>query len=569
MRICSFHLLLAGLVSGTAFASLPTPAISGPKSDPPRLVLQITVDQLRGDLIARYGKGLGEGGFTYLSENGMVFTNAHHRHANTETIVGHATLATGADPGIHGMVANLWFDRKTGTQFYNVQDAEFPLIGADGVDQSAEIDPTQRAATTDGRSPRNILTSTIGDEIAMHFGPQAKVFAVSVKDRGAISFAGHAGSAYWFSKSEGRFVTSTYYTENYPSWIPEWEAKGVVASYANTDWTLLLGDDNYQFIDRDAQEWETDFPGWGQVFPHPYGAADGKYYTTLLTLSPAGDEITVDFAKALIKAEDIGQDAVPDFLGVSLSSTDYVGHLFGPSSLEAEDNLKRLDQTLADLLSFVDDHIGLENTLVVLSADHGAPEAVGYLETVGIKAQHFSFDDVDLTPGFARLKAQFGVEGDLIDSYTNPYLYLDHDQIAAAGLEIGEVEAAVADELQKLPGIAYAVGSHALRRGAVPDTHISRAVLANFHPDRSGDIYVVFEPHWFVADFDGLHVASAHGSPWSYDTHVPVMIAGPGVPVARIARKVHTTDVAPTIAAYLGIKPPSGSVGMPLVEALK
>ncbi len=536
---------------------------------PPKLVLQITVDQLRGDLIHRFGAGFGEGGFNYLLNNGLHYANAHHRHANNETIVGHTTLSTGTDPGIHGMVANLWFDRDSGTTFYNVQDPDYPLVGAAGIDESTEIDPTQRAATTDGRSPRNILTSTIGDEIKLHYGPEVKVFGVSVKDRGAISFAGHSGQAYWFSKSEGRFVTSTFYREDYPAWMSAWAEKGVVESYANTDWTLMLPPETYSFADRDDQAWETDFPGWGQTFPHSYGPVDAKYYSTLLTLSPAGDEITVDFAKALMAAEEVGQDEVPDFLSVSLSSTDYVGHLFGPSSLESEDNLKRLDATLADFLGFVDETVGLENTLVVLSADHGAPEAPGYLATLGIEAQTFSFQDVDTTPGFARLGREFGLSNELIESFTNPYLYLNYGVIAGAGLNVAEVEAAVAQELQKLPGIAFAIGSSALRAGAAPETAVGRAVMANFHPDRSGDIYVVFEPHWFVADFDGLHVASAHGSPWSYDSHVPIILSGAGVRPGVVHRRVETVDVAVTIAAKLRTKLPSGAVGVPLAEAFE
>jgi predicted AlkP superfamily pyrophosphatase or phosphodiesterase len=534
----------------------------------PRLVLQITVDQLRGDLIDRFGAGLSDRGFKRLMANGAVFTDAHHRHANTETIVGHTTLATGADPAVHGMVANLWYDRKAGTQFYNVQDADYPLVGAAGIDKAAEIDPTQRAATTDGRSPRGILTTTISDEIALHFGPKARIFGVSVKDRGAISMAGHAGQAYWFSKAEGRFVTSTFYRDDYPAWMAQWEAKGMVASYANTDWTLLLDPSAYMFADMDDMAWETDFPGWGRTFPHNWGAADSKYYTTLLTISPAGDEITVDFAKTLMDAEGLGQDDVPDYLSVSLSSTDYVGHLFGPSSLESEDNLKRADLAIADLLDHVDASVGLAHTLVVLSADHGAADTPGYLATLGISGGIFNFEKVDTTPGFARLKARFGIDKDLISSFSNPYVYLNVDAIEAAGLSRPEVEQAVAQELTLLPGLAYAIGSDALRRGAVARTPVTDAVLANFHPDRSGDIYVVFEPHWFIADFDGLSVAATHGSPWSYDTYVPIMFMGPGIAPARIARRVETVDVAATIAAYLGTKPTSGAGGRPLPEAL-
>ena len=535
--------------------------------DVPRLVLQITVDQLRGDLIDRYKAGIGEDGFALLMEKGVYFANAHHRHANTETIVGHTTLSTGTDPGVHGMVANLWYDQNAGTTFYNVQDPDFPLVGAAGVDTSTEIDPTQRAATTDGRSPRNILTSTIGDEIRMHYGPDSKVFGVSIKDRGAIAFAGHAGQAYWFSKAEGRFVTSTFYRDDYPGWIADWDAKGVVSSYAETDWTLSLPQGSYLFGDRDDQKWETDFPGFGRTFPHNFGLADGKYYTTLLTLSPAGDEITVDFAKALMVAEEVGQDDVPDFMSVSLSSTDYVGHIFGPSSLEAEDNFKRLDRSLAELLSFVDETVGFENTLIVLSADHGAPEAPGYLATVGISAKSFVFGMSEKTEGYARLQEQFGIGEDLVESFTNPYVYLDAAAIAGAGADLTEVAVAVAAELQNLEGIAFAVPSAELRRGEVADTRITRAVRANFHPDRSGDIYVVFEPHWFVADFDGLTVASAHGSPWTYDTHVPVIFMGPGISGgARVERRVETVDVAVTIAGVMRTKPPSGAVGQPLLE---
>ncbi len=532
------------------------------------MVLQITVDQLRGDLLNRYSHVLGEGGFNYLLSNGAVFVNAHHRHANTETVVGHTTLATGADPAVHGMVANLWFDRRSEQRFYNVQDPDYPLIGASGVDQDSEIDPTQRAATTDGRSPVNIITSTISDEIALHFGPQAKIFGVSVKDRGAIAMAGHAGDAYWFSKSDGRFVTSTFYREDYPGWVEDWHDEGLVGGYANTQWTLALEQSAYMFGDRDDQEWETVLPGFGRTFPHNWGPADNRFFTTFLTLSPAGDALTLDFAKALIEAEDVGIDEVTDYLSVSLSSTDYVGHIFGPSSLEAEDNLAHLDRNLAAFLSYVDVKVGLDRTLIVLSADHGAPEHPGYLKPLGIKAQLFDFKRVDTEPGFVRLQADFGAAQELIQNYSHPYLYLDLAVIAERGLDHEEVERTVAEELRKLPGIAYAVGSLALRSGDFPTSKVIDAVLANFHSERSGDIYIVFEPHWFVADFDGLTVASAHGSPWTYDTHVPLIFSGPGITPRRIARRVETVDVAPTIAALLGTKQPSGAAGSALPEVV-
>jgi len=535
----------------------------------PRLVLQITVDQLRGDLINRYSAGIGSGGFNYLLSHGAVFTDAHHRHANTETVVGHTTLATGTDPAIHGMISNVWIDRKTGNQVYNVQDPDYPLVGSKGINQKTEIDPTQRAATTDGRSPRSILTSTIGDEIRLHFGSKAKVFSVSVKDRAAISMGGHSGQAYWFSKSEGKFVTSSYYRKDYPEWVKNWNNNGKVASYANTEWKLLLDTSFYTFADKDKQPWEMDLPGWKNTFPHSYGPADGKFYTGFLTMSPAGDELTVDFAKTLIEKENIGQDDVPDYLSISLSSTDYVGHVFGPSSLEAEDNIKRLDRTLKDLLEYVDNKVGLENTLIVLSADHGATEATDYLKTLGIESGQFNFDKTSES-WMPKLNQQFGLKKDeLIYGFIKPYVYLNHEAITKAGIKLEEVERAVAEELQKVPGVAYAVTGSDLRKGNIPNTGAMRAVLANFNNDRSGDIYLVFEPHWYVADFDGMHVTSVHGSPWDYDSYVPLIFTGNGIQHQFIRRRVETVDIAITIANLLGIKAPSGSTGIPLHEVFE
>lgn len=554
--------IAAGLVLLAPFA-----ASAQTLERPVRLVLQITVDQLRGDLIDRYAAGFGTNGFRRLLKDGAFYVNAHHRHANTETVVGHTTLSTGADPAVHGMVANVWLNRATGELNYNVQDADYPLVGeGGGVDAKTEIDPTQRLATTQGRSPRSIQTTTIGDEIALSLGPNAKVFGVSIKDRGAIAMAGHAGKAYWFSKSEGRMVTSTFYMNAYPDWVEAWNAKGVPASYANTSWELLAEPSTYIFGDADDMPWETDFPGYGRTFPHAYGPANGKYFTTLLTVAPAGDEIVLDFAKALMAAEKIGADKVTDYLSISFSSTDYVGHFFGPSSLESEDNLHRLDRTLAKLLAHVDKTVGLDRTLVVLSADHGASEAPGYLNSLGIGGSNFNFDAIDRSEAIAALKAEFGVAEELVDQFFQPYLYLNRKAIEARGLDLAVVSRRVAEELRKFPGIAYAVSSQDLRAGAVARISITNAVLANFHKDRSGDIYVVFEPHWFVADFDGQSVTGSHGSPWIYDTHVPVIWMGPGIKAGRIGRRVETVDVAPTIAAYLRVRYPSGTRGQVLKE---
>jgi len=539
------------------------------RPQPPRLILQITVDQLRGDLVERYKSHFGEGGFRFLLDRGVVYTDAHHPHANTETIVGHVTLATGAYPSSHGLVGNVWFDRESDRLTYNIEDARYPLltVGAD-VDKGTEIDSTQKVASTDGRSPATILTSTFSDELALHAGEQAKIFGVSIKDRGAVSLAGHAGKAFWFSKAGGEFVTSRFYYDAYPKWVVEWNAAKHPQRYAGKEWKLSGSRDGYRFADRDDQSWETDFPGFGRVFPHPYGPGDGKYFTTLLTLSPAGDELTADFAKALIAAESIGADEVTDYLAVSFSSTDYVGHVFGPSSLEQEDNLARLDRTLAGLLAYVDEHVGLENTVIVLSADHGGPEAPGSLAEIGIESGYVEPDKWDKSAGIAALKEQFGIGSELIRKFFHPYVYLDRDAIRAKGLNQAEVEKAVAVELEKLEGVAMAVSSTALMEGRVPDTELTRAVLANHHPKRSGDIFIVFEPHRFINDFDGMVVAATHGSPWSYDTLVPLIFVRHGVEPQRVRHRVRTVDVAPTLSAIIGAKAPSGAVGLALGEVV-
>ena len=535
----------------------------------PKLILQITVDQLRGDLPTRYYDRLGDGGIRYLWENGSVYSNAHHNHANNETIVGHTTLATGATPAAHGMIGNIWLDRTTGETVYNIEDSRYSLLttGAD-VDESTEIDPTQRAARSEGRSPSAILVSTFGDELAAHTNGRAKIFAVSVKDRGAVSMAGHAGTAYWFSKSASKFVTSSYYMPRYPGWVNAFNDANHPARYAETEWQLMHSQGTYLFGNSDDREWETDVAGFGRVFPHPYGPADSPYFSTLLTLSPAGDELVLDFAKAVIANESLGADDVPDFLGVSFSSTDYVGHVFGPSSLEGEDNILRLDRTIAALLAYVDDVVGLDNTIIVLSADHGGPDTPGYSHSLGLQGGYVHPDTWDSEAAIGRIKEKFDIQGELIESYAHPYVYLAPEVVSRDDDEREAIERAVAQELARRPEVSLAVSSRSLEYGNVPDTELTRAVLKNFNAKRSGDVYVVFEPNWFINDFDGLIVASTHGAPWRYDSYVPLVFAGPDIAAQTVNRRVHSVDIALTLSKLLGTKPPSGASGQVLLEVL-
>jgi len=557
-RIVVFTLLLSavGSTSGTAL---------DPR--PPKLILQITVDQLRGDMPARFVREMGDGGFRYLLERGVVYKDAHHGHANTETVVGHTTLATGADPAAHGMVANVWFDRESGKLAYNIEDPNYHLLsaGAD-VDEKTELDSSQRLASTDGRSPANILVSTFSDELALFTNGKAKIFGVSVKDRGAVTLAGHTGKAFWFSKSVGEFVTSSYYYDHYPDWVNAWNEQGKPQIYANGSWKLSRPESDYLYGGQDDQPWEMDVAGFGRTFPHRYGSGDGENFNNFLIYSPAGDDLTLDFAKAVIDAEELGEDDVTDFLAISFSSTDYVGHLFGPASLEAEDNMLRLDRTLADLFAYVDGRVGLENTLIVLSADHGGPEAPEYLKSFGIESGYVSPDEWDSAPSIRALKKRFGVGDELIESFFPPYLYLDHEVIGDKGLDQVEVERAVAEELMSIKGVALALSSSDIGNNDLPDTPLARKALRNFNPKRSGDILVLFRPHYFINHFQGEVVTANHGGPWRYDSFVPIIFAGCGIQPVDVYRGVETVDVARTLAAWVGTKPPSGSVGRVLPE---
>ena len=535
----------------------------------PRLVLQITVDQLRGDMPGSVSDRWGKGGFRYLYEKGIVYENAHHRHANTETVVGHATLATGADPADHGMIGNIWFDKERNRTVYNIEDDRYQMVGkGGGVDKGSEIDPTQKLAGTEGRSPAAILTTTFSDELALRTNGKAKIFGVSVKDRGAVTMAGHAGKAFWFSKAKGEFVTSTYYYDEYPQWVSEWNQKKVPMAYADTNWDLMHDKSTYTYGNSDDMPYETNLPGYGVVFPHPFGKADGKMFTTLLTISPAGDELCLKFAQELLVQEGLGQDSVTDYLSISFSSTDYVGHIFGPSSLESEDNLLRLDKTLSELLAFIDEQVGLKNTLVVFSSDHGAAAVPAQLNEFGIDAQYFVPDKLDKEKAIEKIKSTYGIAQELISAFNHPYVYLNHEIIRQHKLDVNEVSRAIAEELVKFKGVAYAVPSIDLVEGKIPDTRLYQQILRNFNPKRSGDIYLVLEPQWFVNDFDGLTVASTHGSPWRYDTFVPIIFAGNGLDAETVFREVQTVDIALTLSKYLKIKAPSGATGIPLTEVL-
>ncbi|MGF1748941.1 alkaline phosphatase family protein [Vibrio cionasavignyae] len=552
------------IITTAALASFTLHAAQSPK-----LVVQITVDGLRADLIERFKDNFGEGGFRYLMDEGVYYTNANYQHANTETIVGHVSLATGAPPSVHGMVGNVWFDRNLNRLVYNVEDPNYAMLTqGSGVNKATEIDPTQKTAQGDGRSPAPILSSTFSDELTIASSGQSQVYSVSVKDRGAISLAGHAGKAFWFSKAQSEFVTSDYYYDETPAWVTKWNEKSFPDRYSGKKWQLSLDKEAYSVIEHN-QDHKVELAGFQRTFPHPYGPASFQYYSTMLTVSPAGDEITADFANTLIAEKKLGQGNSTDFLAVSFSSNDYVIHLYGPSSLETEDNLIRLDRTLATMFESIDKSVGLDNTLIVLSADHGVPEASPTTNQLGLKQPFYFQKDALWQSGLeARLKAEFGLNKDVIKLYAQPYIYLDHVMIKEKKLDLAKVQKAVAEEVVKITGISSAVTSNDIATNRVADTRVNQLIRNNYHPSRSGDVYLVFDQRTYINDMDGLTIASTHGSPWRFDTHVPVIFAGNQLKAQTVNRAVTPYDIAPTLSNYLGISTPSGATGDVLIEVV-
>jgi predicted AlkP superfamily pyrophosphatase or phosphodiesterase len=548
--------VLAILVGGTpVFANAQT-------SRDIRLVLQITVDGLRADLLNRYQAGFGKDGFRYLMKKGVVYTNAQYQHANTETIVGHATLATGTFPSQHGMIGNVWFDREAGELAYNIEDADAPLLPSrEESSEGEQVDPAQKLARTKGRSPAALLAPTFGDSLAAYYGGRSKIFGVSGKDRSAVAMAGKTGKAFWYSTDTGDFITSKYYYDEYPDWVQNWNGQGQAEKYAGTKWQLSSEISTYLLAEQDDRPYEMDLKGYGRTFPHSFGEGGDKLLFTQLIASPIGDQLLLDFSKALIINEQLGRDTVPDYLSVSFSGVDAVNHFFGPSSLENEEIVRQLDPTLAELIKFIDKNVGLKHTLIVLSADHGIADMPEYMTELGYAAGRLVPDEIVATAN--QVGKQLGID-EVVRFFYRPYIYLNEEKIAAAKLDHAQVAQTIADALTDFEGINLAVSTKSL--ATQKGNPLLEQVRRNQHVTRSGDIYVIQEPYWFL--FDEGPIPSMHGSPWRYDTHVPIIFAGPGIDAHTVSRLVHPVDVAPTIAAFLGMTPPGAAQGQPLKEML-
>lgn len=522
-------------------------------AQPPKLVLQITVDQLRGDMLTRFGDRFSEGGFRYLLENGTVYQDAWFSHANTMTAVGHATLATGGNTPEHGMAANDWYERSLGRRVNAVEDMQSPFIGGKKGDRS-------------GRSPRNLVSSTFSDELVLASGGRSRSFGVSTKDRGAIILAGRQGQAYWYSTKTGQYVTSTWYRDEYPAWVDAWNQQKLPDRYAGATWELLGEPDQYVFSAQDERGFERSRGELGLAFPHRMAESTGAAYYNHLRYTPWADEILLSFAEVLIEAEQVGQRGHTDYLSVSFSSTDHVGHAFGPNSLEAEDNLLRLDRVIARLLAAVDQRVGLESTLVVLSSDHGVQAAPEHLDRHGFEAGRLGTDQF-VEPMNEVLSDYFMTDEDLVAAFQKPSFYLDYEALERAGVTRAHAEAKLAREVVKIDGFGHAFTRSDILSGDLPDSPLVRTVRAGFHPERSGDVYVVPDANWYFGHSPDGDTAT-HGTPWAADRFVPLIFAGPGIPARQVHRRVAPRDVAPTLSAIMGVLPPSRSVGQVLHEVL-
>lgn len=525
-----------------------TPGMPGKR---PKLIVWITLDAMRGDLPLRYRNPASAKGLRFLLDNGLYYANANFAHSTTFTAVGHAALFTGGHSAQHGIAGNDWHDIETGRNIYCVQDDNHPLLG--GVKSKIK-----------GYSPANLLASTIGDTLVLSSGGRSRVFSVSGKDRGAILPAGHQGKAFWYVKEAAGFATSDYYYKDYPAWFAAWMAGKPTDAFRDRSWTLIDKPESYQNRDRDDMPFEKGYKHLGRAFPHPMATDKDADYYAALPYTPFFDELTAQLAMELLKQEKLGLGEVTDMLSLSLSAADYIHHNWGPDSLEAEDNLRRTDDLLGRFFSFLDEHVGLADTLIIVSADHGMDAIPEYKKSLGYDAgRHVPEEFIGAIND--RLRKRFKTDGNLVEVFWNPSIYLDEQAVAAAGLNLESVERATAEEALKQPGFAIAVTRTDMLAGRITDTPINRRLQQSFHPTRSGHVLVIPSQHWYLYPEATSH-AAMHGTPYAYDTFVPIFVAGGALKPATIRRPVQPEDLASTVGAILGLMPPSGNVGTPLAE---
>ena len=526
---------------------------SQPNGNPvvrPKLVVGIVVDQMRWDYLYRYYSKYGEGGFKRLLNEGFSCENTYINYLPSYTAVGHTCIFTGSVPSISGIAGNNWIDQLTGANVYCTDDSTVQSVGVN--------------SSPDGRmSPRNLLVTTIGDELRMATNFKSRVIGVSLKDRAAILPAGHtATAAFWMDDSSGKFITSTYYMNKLPQEVENFNRDKNIEKYIGGGWNTLYPIDTYTESDSDNKPYEGKLPGESApVFPHNIKQAYAKNHGSFRA-TPFGNSLTLDFAKSMIDAYHLGDGPATDFLTINCASTDYVGHVFGPNSIEIEDTYLRLDIDLSAFFSNLDEKVGKGNYIVFLTADHGVANAVGYLQENRIPADFFKTNDIvnDLD---RLIQQKFGISSS-IRSAQNYQLSFDLNKIAAANADFDGIKKATVDYLNKLPGVAYAVDIYKVVDAPIPEP-IKTMIINGYNLKRSGQVQVIFQPGWLESY---AKTGTTHGTWNPYDTHIPLLFMGWDIHPGATAEVVHMTDIAPTLATLLHIQAPSGNIGKPIMDLL-
>lgn len=514
-----------------------------------RLVVGIVIDQFRADYLNRFEDQFVEGGFKRLVREGANFTNAHYIHTPTYTACGHSTFMSGATPAHSGIIGNSWYDRSSGKVVTSVSDEKVKLLGG---------------KEGPGMSPHRLLGTTVGDELKLATVGKSKVIGISSKDRSAILPAGKKpNGAYWFDSSTGNFVSSTYYFNDLPEWVKTFNRDQHCSKSFGQKWERLLPEAAYDRSTADDMPYEKS--AYGTHFPYTLNGGEGKpgpKFFSQFDASPFGNEQLVRMARAAVEAEQLGTDDYTDLLTISFSANDLVGHAFGPYSQEVQDITLRTDRIIADLLTYLDQKIGLDRVIVTLTADHGVAPVPEMVKPMGYGGR---VEPQALTEAVqSKLAAQFGDEK-WVQSSVNGNIYLDEAIVERKKLNIEEVERAAAEAILKVPGIADCFTRSQILSDRLPDTMIAQSVARGFHHARNGNLVIVPQPFYFI----GEGVTTTHGTPYGYDTHVPVLFFGAGVAAGPQLAPASPADIAPTLAALLKITAPSNSVGRVLSEALK
>jgi hypothetical protein len=527
---------------------------------PVRLAVLVIFDQFRGDYLQRWDTLFGDDGFRRLEREGVWFENCHYPYALTLTGPGHASLATGASPSKHGIIANEWYEQASG-EVYCTGHFRFERVPPLPRKKPAETDPKEaRADTPRGQgTPERLLLPTLADALKDATVGQAKVVSLSMKDRSAILPGGrHPDACYWFDTTDGRFVTSTYYRDAVHPWVADYNASRPADVWFGKKWTRLRADLDYEkYSGPDEVLGEDSGFLQGRVFPHPFGAAllkPGKMYYDAVNTSPFGNEILLGLVKRAIDAEKLGTRDVPDLLCIGFSSNDPVGHVWGPDSQEVLDATLRSDLIVKDLLEYLDAKVGKGSYVLALSSDHGVCPLPEVAAKQGKDAKRvIAADEGRDINEFLETTFPKKAGGKPVKKLLNESVYLNREWLKAQDADQARIEEALAGWLGKRPVYQAAYTRSQLLRGVADDDQIGQMVRRSFHADRSADVMMVLKPYHIVwARLKG----TSHGTPYDYDTHVPLLLYGPGLAAGSRKDPVTPQAAVPVLARALGIKPP-------------